>query len=56
MSDEEIEFHWNNMVSAFGSNLPNPDHEPRRFAYYVKLYKYLLIKHGEHNDGSNHQS
>ena len=54
VSDDEIEFHWDNMVKAFGSNLPNPDHEPRRFNYYVKLYKYLLTKHGEQNDRSDH--
>ena len=49
MSDEQAEFHWNNLVQAFGDNLPNPEHEPRRFAYYVKIYKHLLKLHGENN-------
>ena len=47
MSEAELEFHWDNMTRAFGYNMPNPDHEPRRFAYYVRLYKYILKKYGE---------
>jgi hypothetical protein len=39
MSDEEIEKALDEMRSMFGE-LPNPEHEPRRFAWYVKLWKY----------------
>jgi hypothetical protein len=35
--EEEIE----DFIKFFGiENLPNPEHEPRRFAYYVRLYRY----------------
>ena len=40
MSDEEVLYHYNRMVEIFGDHLPNPEHEPIRFAYYVKVYKY----------------
>ena len=39
MSDEEVLKMYDDMVEYFGV-LPNPDHEPIRFAYYVRLYKY----------------
>ena len=39
MSDEEVLKMYDDMVEHFGE-LPNPDHEPIRFAYYVRLYKY----------------
>ena len=45
MTDEEILYHYNRMVEIYG-DLPNPEHEPIRFAYYVKLYKYY---HGQDN-------
>ena len=45
VSEAELEHHWNTMLNLFGS-LPHPEHEPRRFAYYVRLYKYLLNKYG----------
>jgi hypothetical protein len=38
MTNEEIINHYNRMVEIYGT-LPDPDHEPKRFAYYVKLYK-----------------
>ena len=28
------------LVEMFGDKLPNPIHEPVRFAYYIKLYNY----------------
>ena len=27
-----------------GTELPNPEHEPRRFAYYVKMFRYWKSK------------
>jgi hypothetical protein len=38
MSDEEILYHYNRMVEIFGT-LPNPEHEPRQFQYFVMLYQ-----------------
>lgn len=40
MTDAEIEQAVNEMIEMYGDALPNPEHEPRRFAYYVKLYFY----------------
>lgn len=31
----------NGMVEFFGDNLANPDREPKRFEWQMKLYKYL---------------
>lgn len=39
MSDEELETTINEMLEMFGE-LPNPEQEPKRFAYYVKIYKF----------------
>ena len=39
MTDEEIIKMYEEMVEYFGT-LPNPEHEPRRFAYFVKIFKY----------------
>lgn len=39
MSEEELEQTVNEMIEMFGE-LPNPEQEPKRFAYYVKLFKY----------------
>lgn len=39
MTDEEVVKVYQEMREMFGS-LPNPEHEPIRFAHYVKLYRY----------------
>jgi hypothetical protein len=43
MSNEEILYHYNQMVEIFGDHLPNPDHYPRMFKYYVTLYKHYFM-------------
>ena len=40
-SNEELEKIYQEMVEIFGDHLPNPEQEPVRFAYYVKLYRYF---------------
>lgn len=40
MTDEEIINYYNIMRVVYGDELPDPDHEPIRFAYFVKLFKY----------------
>jgi len=35
-----IEEHYNRMVEIYGDKLPNFEHQPKEFAYYVRLYKY----------------
>jgi hypothetical protein len=39
MTDEELTKIIQKMEDRFGS-LPNPEHEPKRFAWYVKVFKY----------------
>jgi len=40
MTNEELEKIAQEMIEHYGDRLPNPEHEPNRFAYYVKLFKY----------------
>ena len=42
MSDEEILKHYERMKELY-TDLPNPEQEPIRFAYYVKLYRYYHV-------------
>lgn len=44
MTDEEVISHYNRMVEIFGE-LPDIDHEPIRFAYFVKIYKHYHLPH-----------
>jgi hypothetical protein len=39
VQDDEVMFHYNRMVEIWREKLPNLEHEPLRFAYYVRLYK-----------------
>ena len=41
MSEEEIVKMYNEMIELWGDKLPNHEHEPIRFAYYVKMFRYL---------------
>ena len=41
MTDEEIEKAYNEMVEMWGDKLPNPEHHPIQFNYYVRMYKFL---------------
>ena len=43
MTEQEIETVLDEMVEMFGW-IPNAERQPRQFAYYVKLYKYLKNK------------
>jgi hypothetical protein len=44
MTSEELEKIGQELVEMYGDNLPNHLHEPIRFAYYVKLYRYVKEK------------
>ena len=37
---EKIETMRQEMIEMFGEKLPNPEHEPKRFDYYVQLFLY----------------
>ena len=43
MEDDSPEFQKDvqRIQELFGDRIPNPEHYPRGFAYYVKLYKHL---------------
>ena len=47
MTDQQIEEAYNEMIKMWGDKLPNPEQEPIRFAYYVRMYKYFKEKNNE---------
>ena len=42
MTEQDAELIYNDLVRLFGDRLPNFEREPRRFAYYIKIYKHLV--------------
>jgi hypothetical protein len=40
MTNEKVMQLYNELVEEYGDKLPNPDHYPKTFQYYVKLYKH----------------
>lgn len=40
MTEQQILDFYNELVDHYGDDLANFEHEPRRFAFQVKLYKY----------------
>ena len=40
MTNEELDQHLDSMYELFGT-LPSPTHEPKRFRYYVRMYKHI---------------
>lgn len=38
MTEQEVLRIYDEMVEMFGDKLPDPEHYPRTFAYFVKLY------------------
>lgn len=51
MTDAEVLKEYNAMQDYFGDRLPNFEHYPRQFAYYVKLYRYYKGKQNENSSG-----
>lgn len=47
MTDEEVLKFYDELVEHFGESLANFEHEPRRFAYQVKLYRYYKARKDE---------
>ena len=41
MTDEQISVLYAAMETEFGNNLPNFEHHPIQFAYYIKLFKLI---------------
>jgi hypothetical protein len=44
MDESNIIRLYEEMIKQFGDSLPNLEQEPIRFAYYVKLFKYIKSK------------
>lgn len=40
MTDTQILAFYNELVEHYGDDLANFEHEPRRFAYQVRIYQY----------------
>lgn len=46
MNDTEVLDLYNEMVTLYGDRLPDPEHEPRQFHYFVKLFLYYRRQDG----------
>jgi len=40
VTEQQIIDTYNKMVAHYGDMLPNPEHCPKEFQYYVKLFAY----------------
>ena len=40
MTDEEVQKLYEELEQEFGEELPNFQHHPTQFLYYVKLYRF----------------
>ena len=49
MTDEETLIFYEKMKLHYGDRLPNPEHEPLQFSYFVKLYKYFHVIHTQNS-------
>jgi len=52
LTDEEANRILNEMLEIFGEGLPNPEHYPLAFEYYVKLYQKYYMKEQNENSPS----
>lgn len=44
MTDQEMLDIYRQMKLRYGDRLPDPEHSPMQFAYYVKLFLYYAYK------------
>jgi hypothetical protein len=52
LTDEEANRILSGMVEIFGEGLPNPEHYPLAFEYYVKLYRKFYMEDKNENSPS----
>lgn len=52
LTDEEANTVLNQMLEIFGDRLPNPEHYPLAFEYYVKLYKKYYMEQKNENSSN----
>lgn len=53
MTDDEVLKTYGMMQEIFGDDLPNFEHHPRQFEYYVKLYRYYHERQLSEGGNSN---
>ena len=41
MTDQEVLDFYQKLVDEYGDKLPNPDHHPKQFEYFVRLYRHV---------------
>jgi len=47
MQSSDYEKMYGELLDHFEGRLPNPEHEPKRFAFFVKMFKYYKYKKGQ---------
>ena len=47
MTDEQALEFYNELKDHFGDKLPDFEHYPKTFTYYVKLYRYYKTRFNE---------
>jgi len=40
---------WDELCEFFGDNLAHPDHEPKRFEWQCRFYKYMIGQKPQQN-------
>lgn len=40
MTENEMKEIYDGMIKHFGDKVPDPEYQPKVFAYYLKLYRY----------------
>jgi hypothetical protein len=55
VTEEDYKEIGNDLIKMFGDALPDPTHEPVRFAYYVKLYQYEIELERQRHESYNGQ-
>lgn len=52
LTDEEANRILSQMIEIFGDRLPDPEHYPLAFEYYVKLYRKFYMEDKNENSSS----
>ena len=55
MTNDDYDEIGKDLVEMFGDNLPDPTHEPIRFAHYINLYRYEIELERQRHEQYNGQ-
>lgn len=47
MTDQEVLDYYNKLQEHYGDKLANPEQEPRRFEWQVRIYRYYQERRNE---------